>query len=775
MKLKSLNFKFAWAWVRANFWRLFLVFIRRATVVALIVAAVVAGWFLWSFGPKYQAAGEALAGKDINALFALNSTTGVFDRDGKLLVVLGEQKPKFYQLSELDPRFIKGLLAVEDRRYYAWWRQYLPVDPWGILRAIKNNAANFVKAKILRRKVKENLAGGSTILQMFSREVFPEVGRGRTIDRKLWELAYSYHLVHRYDREQLLAAFVCRANFGSVNGVRRLGLEQAADGYYQKKVEDLTLDEVATLVGVLNANTAYSPVLNPVLSQKRRSVVLGMWEDEGVITAEVRQQLANKPIVTNPKPARSAYGEFPTPTKMALEEWQTIRRQLVAQGVALPPDELLRIETTLHSGMQDLWVKSFRSGLAKLPKGLRGAGGVMDWRTGEMLSLYGGEDFFNRFTDSARQPGSVFKLFVYAIALAKGVITPDSVFMDEPRSFMYEDGKREYKPENFKGEYSNGPMTAREALAKSKNVIAVAVAEKVGYDQVVQFARQLGLELVKDGKGNLVATPAIALGAYEVKVPQLMSALTVFANSGWQATPRYIRSVTGSDGKEYYRLEPVLKEQTTPEVAAAITNMMVGCAQFGTGEGLFPGLIALKTGSSRDGWLVGFAPGGLLFVVYVGYDNPTGEQTTQVTGAGTAGKVAGPFLAEAAALKDPFVQSLFAGTFPTSNWTGGVMSAEATSSPTPAPSPTSTAGPCPTWRDCLKMTDQPVEDAAPARPAPTASPVPSPSPRTWREYQQAMPKPTQPPPAKKQPVAAPPSTQSGPCVNWRDCLRQSKP
>ncbi len=757
MKLKSFILTVL-AFVRA--------FFLRIVAGCFLLAGVLLVWFLFSFVPKYNAAGEILRNKDINDLFEMNSVVGVFDRDGKLLATLGEQKPKLYPLAQLDPRFVKGVQAVEDRRYYAWWRKYIPIDPLGTLRAIKINIGVLVKTIILRQKPKENIAGGSTILQMFSRTVFPEVGHGRTLERKLWELAFSYQLSSRYTQDDLLAAFICRANFGSVNGVPLYGVEQAASGYYQKKVEELSLDEVATLVGVLNANTAYNPVLNPTTSQKRRNIVLSMWEDQRLITAVERKELAAKPIVTNPKKAGSKYGEFTQAVKTSLSEWQEIRAELMANGVVLPPDELLRIETTLHDGMQDLWVRSFRLGLSQLPNNLKAAGGVMDWRTGEVLSVYGGGDFFNRFTEATRQPGSVFKLFVYALALAEGKIAPDSIFMDEPRSFQYENGTREYSPGNYKDEYTNAPITAAEALAKSKNVIAIEVAERVGYDRVVNFARDLGLELVADGKGNLMPTPAIALGVYETTIPQLMSALSVFANGGKQVTPRYIKSVSGLNGQVYYTMDVESVERINSTVAAAVTAMMVACADHGTGKGIFSGLIALKTGSSRDGWLVGFTPGGLLFVVYVGYDNPTGQKTNQITGAGTAGKVVGPFLAEASAMKDPFVQALFAGSFPVSNWNGVVVAGS------PASSPSTPASPCAVWSDCLKQAPQSVGSPQ-ANPSPIASPMPSPA-RTWRDYKQAVPKPTQVPQTNKKPMTAPAPAQAGPCSNWRDCKRQSQ-
>lgn len=696
--------------------------------------------FLYFFVPMYRKAGQELEGKDIHAIFRMEGQKrGIVTQDGKVLVDTGEQKPEWVEYKDLDPQAVKALLATEDQNYFSWWRKVVPVDPIGILRAVKINA-----------EAGEVRAGGSTIIQMLAR-LF--VGREKTGSRKLWELAYSMQFVKRYSLEDLLAVFMCRADFGAVNGQPVVGFKQASRAFYQKELKELSLDELGVVVGVLNATTAFNPVYHPETSQKRRNKVFAAWVDAGFISKEKRAELEKLPVKASPQSVVTKYGEYPNAVKAALAEWETIAQKLRDSGVEVPPTEQLLIEVTYESSVLEAWKQAFLAEMSHLPAGMKAAGGVIDYRNGETLSMFGGTDFLNRFTTAQRQPGSVFKLFVYALALAKGDITPDTVFTDQARTFA-NPGSDDYTPSNHDG-FSGKEMTVAQALADSKNVIACVVAEQLGYENIVAFARLLGLEIVKDGQGNLHPTPSITLGAYEVTMPQLLSALSIFANGGKQVPVHYIRKVTGPDGTVLYTADTTGVQRITAQVAAAMTNMMVGVAKFGTGKGIFSGLIALKTGSSRDGWLVGFTPGGLLFAIYVGYDNPQDHEVKDVYGATTAGKPAKNFLARLSKVENQ--KHWFAGTFPAMPSNEELAKVKA--------DPVAVA----------KASESPMPTPA-AQPQVSATPVASPTPTKTLEERanDVMIIDTSTPEGPKPGPTLKPASSSTPCANWKDCLKQSK-
>lgn len=726
------------------------VFCKWASIPTAIALCV----FLYFFVPMWQEAGQKLEGKTIQDLFQMESAeAGVFTQDGKLLAVLGENKPEFVPYEKLNQKAKDALLAVEDRSYFSFWRLLVPFDPIGIFRAGVTNI-----------QTGEVRAGGSTIIQMLARTLF--VGREKTFKRKLRELAYSYQLIIRYKREDLLAVFMNRADFGAVNGQKVVGFIDAPRAFYRVELDQLTPDQLATVVGVLNATTAFNPVYHPAASKIRRNVVLAAWEDAGFISKIEQTKLAALPVQANPRDVIKKYGDYPNAVKAALAELEEIGKQLLKNGVELPAPEELRIDVTYDSVVLEAWKQAFLDEAKNLPAGTKAAGGVIDYRNGETLAMFGGTDFLNRFISAQRQPGSVFKLFVYALALAKGKITPDTVFTDEARVFE-NPGSKPYAPENHDG-FSGQQMTVAQALASSKNVIACEVAEQVGYDNIVNFARELGLEIVKDGKGNLRPTPAITLGSYEVTMPQLLSALSILANGGQQVPVHYIRKVTGPDGTVLYTADMTATQRIDWRVAAAMTQMMVGVATDGTGKGIFPGLIALKTGSSFDGWLVGFTPGGLLFAIYVGYDDPQNHKTSKIFGATTAGKPAKNFLARLSKVESQ--KHWFAGKFPAmpsnadlAKAVSDAAAAQPAASVSPTPSPSPSVSPSPTITGGFRMPTQEQIDGmiintnpdnkppvasptlrpigspsgaptATSKPSPTAKPSPTPSPKCGEDW-----------------------------------------
>src|SRR5439155_1244779 len=248
-----------------------------------------------------------------------------------------------------------------------------------------------------------------------------------------------------------------------------------------------------------------------------------------------------------------------------------------------------------------------------------------DPRTGEVKALVGGRNYgvsqLNHIV-SKRQPGSIFKPFVYATAMNTGVtpgsmvvLTPASRVMDEPTTFWFDD--KPYEPRNFTKKFL-GEITLREALAHSINVPTVKVAEMVGYDAVVALARNAGMNL------NIHATPSVALGAYEVTPVEMAGAYTVFANEGVYVKPNWISMVRARNNNTIYKYKPESHRVLDPRVAYMMVNLLEEVTRSGTAAGIrsrgFRVPAAGKTGTSdHDGWFAGFTSE-LICVVWVGFD-----------------------------------------------------------------------------------------------------------------------------------------------------------
>jgi penicillin-binding protein 1B len=249
---------------------------------------------------------------------------------------------------------------------------------------------------------------------------------------------------------------------------------------------------------------------------------------------------------------------------------------------------------------------------------------ALDPRTGEIKALIGGRDYGQSQLNHAlahRQPGSVFKPFVYAAAFnnavdgAQPLVTPATTVDDEPTVFEF-DGQ-EYTPNNY-GERFMGNVTVRQALTNSLNVATVKVAEMVGYGRVVQIARQMGLG------SNIRPTPAVALGAYELTPVEVAGAYTAFATMGTRAEPLFVKSVVGAGGNSLEKSTPVNKLVLDPRVAYLVDSILIDVMNKGTGAQVrakgFTLPAAGKTGTSRDGWFAGFT-NNLLCVIWIGFDD----------------------------------------------------------------------------------------------------------------------------------------------------------
>ncbi|HJR05908.1 MAG TPA: PBP1A family penicillin-binding protein [Pyrinomonadaceae bacterium] len=525
------------------------------------------------------------------------------------------QKRRVISFQDIPPHLVKAITVTEDRTFF----EHYGINFRGILRALVRRYDADPNSPIARQ-------GGSSITQQLVKNLLlsPEY----SLKRKLSEAYMSIILETRLNKQEIFALYCNEAYLGQHGGFSVNGFGQAAQVYFGKDVTGVTLPEAAFLAGIIRSPNRYNPYRNPDTAKARRNQVLDSMAEEGVITAdEARDAKASELKVA---PAR---GRLDTSDAPYFVDY--VQSQLSDILADTRTAEHLRIYTTIDMELQRAAYAAVTKQLAALdkiyakrvaPGTLQASLVAMNAETGEVVAMVGGRDYersqLNRATDAMRQPGSVFKPFVYATALNTAfdpiprVITAATTYMDEPKTFTFDN--QEYSPGNFGESYANAPVTLRDALVHSKNVITVDVAMEVTIGRVMNLAARAGLP--KPPR----AYPAMALGTNEATPLQVASAYTTFANLGVRATPIGINRVTTGRGATIAAPTTQKSEVMRPEVAYLMTSMMKDVVNRGTAARVrsrgFKYNVAGKTGTSRDGWFAGYTPH-LVCAVYVGFDD----------------------------------------------------------------------------------------------------------------------------------------------------------
>jgi penicillin-binding protein 1B len=488
--------------------------------------------------------------------------------------------------------------------------------------------------------------------------------REQTIRRKLAETIVALELEHRFSKQQILELYANEIYLGNRGSFAIHGFGEGAEAYFGKDVRDLTLGEAAFLAGIIRAPNRYSSAdRHPERIAEPRNRVLAQMLDNKMISPEAEQSAVKAPLhlVSNAQESTNApyfvdmvkdhlLDRF-TEADLLTNNYRiyTTLDPALQRAAAAAMDIGVKNVDTLLAGRYARWRKEAARQKGATPQKIAEAAPpvqvalvAMDPKTGEIKALIGGRSYGESQLNHAlarRQPGSVFKPFVYAAAFDDAVegvnpiVTTTTTVVDEPTTFEF-DGK-EYTPNNM-GENFLGQVTLREALVHSLNVATVKVAEMVGYGQVVKIARQLGLD------PKIQPTPAVALGAYEMTPVEVAAGYTVFANGGTRAEPMFLHSLVGADGSALENNEPRTRQALDPRVAYIVTNVLQDVINRGTGAPVrargFTGPAAGKTGTSHDAWFAGFTSN-LLCIIWVGFDD---NRDIGLTG----GAAAAPFWAE---------------------------------------------------------------------------------------------------------------------------------
>jgi penicillin-binding protein 1B len=349
--------------------------------------------------------------------------------------------------------------------------------------------------------------------------------------------------------------------------------------------------------------------------------------ETATITREQAEAAKNEPLQIAKRQTGNDYGAsyFIDYAQRFVDERYGKKGALSRQRIFTTMDP--RLQRAAHeavtrqtSKLDKLYARPMRKG--EQPERVQAALVALDAHTGEVVAMVGGRSYdesqLNRATDAKRQPGSTFKPFVYASALGMRSYTAASLISDTPQTFKYDGGRSEYKPTNYHGGFTNRNVTLREALARSLNVPAVELAMRVGLSNIADLAQNCGLERPRP-------YPSMALGASEVTPLELAGAYTAFANDGTALRPTPVKSVIGIDKNGMNeKVSAVGTRVFSPQVAYLMTNLMQSVVDTGTAAKVramgFKGAVAGKTGTSNDGWFVGYTPS-LVCAVWVGFDD----------------------------------------------------------------------------------------------------------------------------------------------------------
>ena len=531
--------------------------------------------------------------------FSRPGTLTVLDANGKVIVKQGPATREKLPPGRMPLLIRKAFVAAEDRRFYV----HDGVDGVGILRAMLRNLSH--------GSVEE---GASTITQQLARTVF--LSQDRTLWRKLKEALLAGKIERQLSKEQILEQYVNYVYLGS----SAYGVSDAAWVYFSKTPEQLTLPEAALIAGMPPAPSVYSPLVHPEFALQRRSIVLRRMREAGFIDDEQLARADAAPLGLKPAEPKYFYNPAPWFTSWLEQELPRVltKEQLEVGG--------LTVRTGLNKDWQIEAQKAINSGAGSM----QGALISMEPGTGLVRAMVGGKNWqasqFNRATQALRSPGSTFKLFTYTAAIKYGMKPEDTI---SARERCYSDG---WPPKRFCIPGSGGSIQLIQAITRSINAAAVALAEKVGYPRVIGVARDLGIT------GTIGDYPAMVLGANEKTMLEMVAAYAAINNRGVWVKPLPFEEIYGPDGELLWsrRVDaPKPRRAVSSDVADTVMWMLQSVVRNGTGANASLGdrPVAGKTGTAeggRDLWFIGSIPQ-LTTAVWFGYDEnyPTGSSSAQ--------------------------------------------------------------------------------------------------------------------------------------------------
>jgi penicillin-binding protein 1A len=537
------------------------------------------------------ASGEFNKAEDYSVVF--------LDRFGAEIGRRGIRSDDSVALADMPDYLIKATLSTEDRRFY----DHFGIDVVGTLRALMSNAQG-----------ENSTQGGSSITQQLAKNLF--LSSERTLERKIIEAFLAVWLEWHYSKDEILKLYFDRAYMGGGN----FGVVAASDYYFGKQVQDISLAEAAMLSGLFKAPTRYAPHVDLAAARGRANLVLSNMVAAGFLT-EGQVTAARR----HPATPIDRIADANSPNYFldwAFEE----SKKLIETNRQTSNNFVVRttIDNTLQKYAEEAVISTIREGTEQYDVE-QGAMVVTD-TSGAIRAMVGGMDYgksqFNRAIVSNRQPGSSFKVFVYAEAMEQLGLTPSDTITDRPVCIG------DWCPQNYGRNYK-GTVTLQSALAQSLNTVAVTLSIKTGRDTIAALSHRMGLQ------ADYPITRSLALGVASVSVLDMASSYAVLANQGYKTPAFGITRMTTLAGEMVYEFDPdaprerVLSETTVANMNAMLRTVITG----GTGRRAdVPGVpVAGKTGTTssyRDAWFCGFT-GNYVGAVWFGNDDyhPTNNLT----------------------------------------------------------------------------------------------------------------------------------------------------
>lgn len=531
----------------------------------------------------------------------------IYDRYDKLVTVVqkdGDRKP--VTLDQVSPHMKEAVIGIEDHNFY----HHAGIDPLGITRAIYKNA-----------QAHQLVEGGSTITQQLMKTMFfgPD---DRTARRKILEAFMALDVETCYSKNKILETYLNQVYFGR----GAYGIEQAALAYFNKHASKLTVPESAFLAALIKAPSELGNPANFKKAKSRQTEVIdGMVECRYLTKNEAAQAKAAK-LQFKPGPYSRRHPYYVNHVVAMVKE------ELGEDRLWKKP---IKIYTNLDTSAQRAAEQALTSGVGKI-RGVQGALVSIDVKDGGVIALIGGigqysKNQFNRALNP-HTAGSAFKPFVYLAALIKGTLTADSVVNDSPIAISTPNG-RAYTPQNYDNRFK-GLMTVRDAIAQSRNVPAVQVAQQCGVERVIETAHLAGISTPME------PYPSLALGTCAISPIEMATAYGTIARGGEYVEPQFIRHINEENGNLIKEFKQIKETRFKSEPVYQLVDALEDVVKEGTGQrAKLPGIaVAGKTGTadeSKDVWFVGFTPG-VVTAVWAGNDDNDPIKRRGITGGTVA-------------------------------------------------------------------------------------------------------------------------------------------
>jgi penicillin-binding protein 1A len=557
----------------------------------------------------------------------------VYAADGRLITDLGQERRTVVPLDQLSPAVLAAFLSVEDKRFYS----HHGIDWFRVVGTVKNFVLHGQKA------------GASTITMQLARNLFPDIisGTDRSPRRKIREAHVALELERQYSKDKILELYLNQIDLGN----RAFGVEAAAQRYFGKSARDLNIAEAALLAAIPKSPTRYNPRRYKGRAVQRRNVVINLMRDNGVLTDEEAERWKAYPLVLSSRSDFSEVAPYFTEyvrqlmsarfgpeiytnglriyTTLDLDVQQAAERALEAQAQQIESGTLGAFTHQTYAQYQQARADNEEAEAPSSSPYLQGLVVSLDPKTGFIRAMVGGRDYedskFNRAVQARRQPGSTFKPFVYSAALRAGHPLSE-ILVDEPLSVPNMGANQEpWEPQNYDLQF-RGPLTLRQALMQSNNIVTIRLGmEELGEQAVIDEATRFGIT------SPIKAVPSIHIGSADVQPLEMIAAYTAFANLGTRTTPTAILRVEDRQGNILWQPAPRTTEVMPRNQAWLMVDVLRDIIR-SPGGTAYPATTGAglkvpaggKTGTTdeyTDVWFIGFTPD-LVTGFWFGMDKP---------------------------------------------------------------------------------------------------------------------------------------------------------